>query len=716
MGRFFFAVLALVVLIVAILVLAPGLVPVSAFKGRIEAAATDALGRKVTIGDDLSFKIVPRTAFHVNELVIANAEGFAAPHLVRVQEADIGVKLLPLLNRSVEIDRFVLTEPDINLERAENGGVNWNLVEGRNEPGSQNGETGRVEDLQLGDVRIVDGKATYSDAAAGRSYTAEDIDLTARLESLAEPLEAEGTLVFEGAPSRIDMVLTSLEDIIEQKPANLKFDVALGETTAGGDLLVETGDGLSYAGPVNIDAPDLPQFAALIGAPLADGPGFDRLSVEGTAQGGASSIRLEGAAIEFDKIDAAGDLALDWSGAKPKATGALAAGDVDLRPYLPAPTADSRGFPEWSQEKLDLSGLRNIDADINMTANAIYLNDLAFGASRLHLTINDGRLVADIPELGLYGGSGSGQFVVNARQATPSFTGKFDVGAVEAQPFSQALMNIDRLLGLGGFKFDFSATGQSQAAIMQSLDGSGRFDVADGAIKGLNLAELARSIVELQQGGFNPAAVASAIDIAQSPEEETEFSELLSQFAIENGVVNAPTISLTGPLVTMTGAGTVNLPAQTLNLRLLPKASTETVTENGQTFAIPMLVTGTFSEPKIVIDVETLVRGQVEKGLRDFIGGATAPKETQPAEGDETGAAGEEKEPTPEGVATDILKGIFGQPPSKEEEEETSDQPDTEASAGQPSVEKAIASEALKLNLGPKPAAPQDDKKETASQ
>ncbi len=207
MNRILFFLVALLALALAVLLFLPGLVPVAAFKGQIESQASAALGRKVAIGDDLTFRIFPRAAFHVEGLEIANAEGFEGEFLARVEEADIGVRLLPLLSRSVEIDRFVLTRPDIRLIRAKNGAVNWNLARAGSPQADSSGE---LRDLKLGDVRIVDGSALYEDAADGARYEMDEIDLAVILKSLAEPLEAKGSMRFQGEPAKIDLVLTSL--------------------------------------------------------------------------------------------------------------------------------------------------------------------------------------------------------------------------------------------------------------------------------------------------------------------------------------------------------------------------------------------------------------------------------------------------------------------------------------------------------------------------
>ncbi|MGE0409619.1 MAG: AsmA family protein [Amphiplicatus sp.] len=684
MNKFILALVALVVLLFAILVVAPGFIPVGAYKGRIEAAASEALGRKVAIGDGLRLKIIPQTAFRVEGLEIANEEGFAAPYLARVKAAEIGVKLIPLLSKSVVIDHFILTEPEINLARAADGRVNWNIAGGGKESAGAGG--GEVKDLRLGDVRIIDGKATYADAQGGKNYEASDIDLAIRLDSLQEPLEANGTLVFDGAPAKVDLVLTSLDAMMRREDANLKLDLTLGAAKAGADVVVKTKDALSYSGPASLSAPDLRAFAAHLGAPIPETPGFEKLAVDGMAAGDANGVKLSNATIKFDAIDATGELALDWAGARPKASGAVEAGALDLRPYLPPPAESAQGFPAWSEDKIDFSGLKNIDADLNIGAEKIFLNELEFGESRLHLVIENGRMTADIPELGLYGGGGSGRLVVDARPATPTIAGAFDVASVKAEPFALALMRTDRLLGLGGLKFDFTASGSSQAAIMRTLDGSGGFDVSEGALKGVNLTKLAKAVGEIQKGGLNPAAIASAVTAAQAPTERTDFSELLSQFTVRNGLVSAPTISLTAPFLAMTGTGSVNLPGQTLDLRLSPRARTTMSGEDGASLAIPLRVTGTFSQPKMAVDLESLLKGRAEQSVKSIIGGFGK------KEGAADGAA-------KEGVGLKILEGALGG--AKAPADKTQNPAAGEAEQ-KPTLKEEIAAEAINQLFGKK--------------
>ena len=289
------------------------------------------------------------------------------------------------------------------------------------------------------------------------------------------------------------------------QPAKVVADAA---TIADQRVVVAAGDTLSWKGPLNFEAPDLPGFAALFGVSFAEAPGFDALSLQGEASGGPQAMSLSPASVVFDKIAANGELALDWSRPKMKATGALETETLDLRPYLPPPADAASGFPAWSTAKFDFTGLRNIDADIELRAGKVYFNELEAGDTRAAISIRNGKLTADIPQTQFYGGDGQGRIIVDATRNTPTISGRLAMNSVAAQPFSLDLMRTDRLLGLGGFTLDFSASGASQAALMQSIDGKGGFDLADGAIKGFNIAKLANAIGKLYEGGItNPGAV-----------------------------------------------------------------------------------------------------------------------------------------------------------------------------------------------------------------
>ncbi|MEL6360291.1 MAG: AsmA family protein [Pseudomonadota bacterium] len=670
--RFSAAIAALIFLLLAIIWLVPQLISTETFRPRIEAEASKALGRKVTIGDELSFRIIPSTAFRVRSLAVANPEGLPEGDLITVEEARVGVRLFPLISsQSVQITEFVLERPTIDLLKTKNGDINWALgakTDGTPEEGaaetSDNSPNNApsLKELALGDVRISNGNITYTDEQADQAFAATDVAVTARLKSLGEPLEVNGKLNFEGAPVDLNMVFTTLRQLENGEPANLKLEARIDDATVGTDLIVtSTDDQISYEGNIDLNAPDLPALASLFKVPLEEAPGFDRLSLKGNTKGTDKRATISNTTIRFDEIDASGTLGLRWDGPRPMATGTLEVGTLDLRPYMPPPAETSEGFPEWSDAPIEFASLRNMDADINISTDEILLNDLKVGLSQLKLKIDNGRMVAEIPQMSLYSGGGSGQLIVNARQSVTSFSGVFDLNAVDAQPFSLDMMKTDRLLGIGGLRINFTASGNSQAAIMSSLDGGGGFDLNDGAIRGINLTKIATSVGDIASGGLSSAsALTSLVSAAQSPTDATDFSRFLSQFTIENGIVDVPTINLEGPFLTMNGRGTIDLPRQAIDLSLSPQATTTVDGEAGRSFTVPLRIGGTFSAPTTSVDAEALVSGRVEDVGRDLLNRVIGGDETDGEEGD-----GE----SVEDVAKDALNSLFGGRKKKDDDD-----------------------------------------------
>lgn len=97
----------------------------NAYKGRIEAAASQALGRAVTINGPLSlqFSLVPRIA--ARDVTVANLPGGTAPAMIHVARIETQVALLPLLHHRIEIRTLALRQPSILLERLKDGTPNW---------------------------------------------------------------------------------------------------------------------------------------------------------------------------------------------------------------------------------------------------------------------------------------------------------------------------------------------------------------------------------------------------------------------------------------------------------------------------------------------------------------------------------------------------------------------------------------------------------------
>jgi AsmA protein len=341
----------------------------------------------------------------------------------------------------------------------------------------------------------------------------------------------------------------------------------------------------------------------------------------------------------------------------------------------------SGGVPPWSEEPIDLSGLKAADADFTVEAGSIKAGDLAFGRSVMTAALHDGRLEVDIREINVYEGSGTARLVVDARPATPAFAIAADLANLQAQPFLAAAAKFDRLIGAGGGRINLTASGDSQAAIMRSLDGTGGFDFKDGAISGINIAAALRGLEDAMQGNLNLEAFSSSAS--------TDFTDLLGQFTVADGVATLSDFQLNSPLVRVTGSGTLDIGGQSLALHLDPRAVASSQGQGGQSdldgLGVPLKIEGTWGAVSAGVDQEAVQAMLVQRArdelsddagraIDDAVGGEAGAivrgvlglpgqQQTQPAPADgatdaapaEPSADEEEEDP-----AERLLRGVFG--------------------------------------------------------
>jgi AsmA protein len=257
----------------------------------------------------------------------------------------------------------------------------------------------------------------------------------------------------------------------------------------------------------------------------------------------------------------------------------------------PAASA-SKGAQPWSNATIDLNGLNYVDAQVRISAAELNLGDTRFAPVAIEVALAGGVLRCGFPNLGAYGGQVSGQFIVDASRGEPIYALTSDLVGVRALPLLQSAADFDKLDGKLQAKIGVRSNGNSQRAIMSNLGGTVFANFQDGAIRGLNVARMIRSLTSGTLSGWQ-----------ETKEEATDLSQLSASFRIERGQATTNDLNLIGPLVKMTGTGTIDLAAKSLALRVEPKL---VMTTEGQGRAgdpvglgIPVVIDGPWSEPRI---------------------------------------------------------------------------------------------------------------------
>jgi len=97
------------------------LVPLSAFRGPLEAAASRALDHDVQIAGPLHPAVYPQFGISLKNVSIANVKGGHEPQMITVGKIVVGAELMPLLTGRLQVTKIVLKQPVIHLEIGSDG-------------------------------------------------------------------------------------------------------------------------------------------------------------------------------------------------------------------------------------------------------------------------------------------------------------------------------------------------------------------------------------------------------------------------------------------------------------------------------------------------------------------------------------------------------------------------------------------------------------------
>jgi AsmA protein len=612
----------LVLLLIAAAVAVPYLIPIETYRGRIEAAVESATGRQFTIAGAMHLSILPKVALEVGDVRFANAPGANSPDMASFKRVDLEVELLPLLSGNIEVDQLVLVEPSINLEVAKNGVPNWVFGAASVAP-SAKGPTPKApapnalpsngggafagREVRLGEIHLEGGSIAYRDDRTGAAYTFDKIALSVSLPDMQGPFGIDGQFDWNGQTIKLDAKGSGLGNVLAGGGAPLSLSITSAPVNFGFSGKLGTLEPLALLGAVKLDVPSVRALAAWAGSPISGGGnGFGPLAIQGQLALAGSRIAFTDASVSLDDMKGKGEVALETGGVRPAIFAKLDLDRLDLNTYSAKPAAAaSETAPlaakkpatagaapgaraQWSDDPIDFSPLKSVDATLGLSVGAIEAEKIKIGKSRLEATLKDGLLSANLAELDLYSGKGQGRVEIDAQETVPTIKLSFDLAGLEAEPFLKDAAGIDSLSGKAGLDLDTTTRGASQRALVSALDGKGKFEVQNGSVKGVDIGAMARNIT----GAFSASQSGNA--------QATDFSALTGTFTIAKGIATNRDLQMLSPLLRVTGAGSADLPQRTVDYTLKPKLVASLSGQGGATsvggITVPVRVTGSWDD------------------------------------------------------------------------------------------------------------------------
>jgi len=263
--------------------------------------------------------------------------------------------------------------------------------------------------------------------------------------------------------------------------------------------------------------------------------------------------------------------------------------DIDT----PAAVGNKTAGEGWSTEPIKLDGLNYVDADFQLSAAEMNIGSLKLAPAKIEGTLSSGIVRMTLSELGLYEGRAAAGLALDASIPSPIFALRAELRGVRALPLLQSAGDFDRLDGRMAAQIDVRSSGRNQREMIANLSGTTTVDFRDGQIRGINVAQMIRNLTSTTLSGWQEDQV-----------QGTDMSEMHASFRIEKGRAETSDLRIAGPLVRVTGAGTVDLNNKMLALRTEPKLVMTTQGQGSNVanpvgLGVPVVLEGPWNAPKI---------------------------------------------------------------------------------------------------------------------
>ena len=339
--KFVYALLVLLVLVVAALFIVPSVLNWERFKPEITERLEAITGREIAIDGPLAVSILPTPTIKAADLRIANAPGAVAPDMARIASLDLTLALGPLLGGKIAVTSLEMVEPVIELQRLADGRPNW-LFEPETDPTVETSVNGEPEAADLGLTRIdsatiTNGTIVYRHADDEPPARIDGIDAAISARSLDGPFRGEGNFAVRGRAIKFRLATGTVG---EDRTLPVSFEATFGGERGSAlfEGILKGIDGMpAFDGNVRAEASD---FGALLNALAVDlgslpaEPLGSEFSAKGEFSVRADTIAARELQVRLGESQANGTLS--WQGGDvPRLAAEIDLNRIDLDRFLP---------------------------------------------------------------------------------------------------------------------------------------------------------------------------------------------------------------------------------------------------------------------------------------------------------------------------------------------------------------------------------------------
>ena len=633
----------------------------NAHKQQLEQLVRDQTGREFSLPGELKLRLYPWLAIEVGRATLGNAPGFGAAPMMEFDHARLGVKLLPLLHREIEIGAVTVESPTIRLAVDATGRDNWSDL-GKSKSSEPAAPGGGAPKMSVASVRIVNGSLHYVDRKGGSDVAVGGLNLETGALQLGQPFDVQlaGTVQqsktltialdlrgratlnpdasrYQLASPVIKLQLTGAGFPAAGLPLELRFasvDADLNAQTlnlpgmelraAGAQLSgslrgAKIVDAPSFSGPVQLANVSLRDVLVKFGTKLPvtrDAAVFGAFSFSGTLAATTKSVMMSGLKLRFDDTTAIGRAGISDLDASALAFD-LKLDRVNVDRYMaPAPAAGAKqraAAVPAAPTPIPVELLRSLNMHGTISVGEAVFAGIQYQNLHVGLNAAGGHVRVFPSEAQMYGGQYHGDIGIDASAKLARVSFDEHVAGVDFAPLFHDMFETKHISGRGNAAIKATGIGADSAALLRTLTGTLEFHVDNGAFEGTDLwYEIRRARALLKQ---------EAIPARTGPE-RTPFTAVSATGRITNGVLANDDLLAALQYLQVKGHGTADIAAGALDYHLdatvlkIPDNAADAAGAGDLTgFTIPVLVNGSFGAPKVRPDVAALAKARVQKEL-----------------------------------------------------------------------------------------------------
>ncbi|MGO1297764.1 MAG: AsmA family protein [Vibrio sp.] len=436
-------------------------------------------------------------------------------------------------------------------------------------------------------LRNMNIKASYSD----KSVNIKQAELTAESLSLAQ----QNTIKYQVSGKANDMQLS----------ASGKASVMLGEALKHLKLAKLTVD------------------SKFTGESLPTSPMTLTISANGDYD-----VAQKQAQLTFDTLDVN---RMKWQGqvnaklAKtPKIRFSLASDDVDLDPFLvsqepkqqekkkavPAKTNDQSLVAQKAAEP-DLSALDGLDVSGSVKMKHFKAANAKLQNVKVDIAVQQGKALLKSFDADLYDGHINAKATLDGNDLPATYQASGKIEHVAALPLLNDLTEKQWLAGNMNADFTLEGAGLTPEILKKNLEGTLAMTFTDGAINGINVAQMIRTTYARIKGK----------KVKDDAPQKTDFSSLKAKVTLDQGVANVTNVYLQSPLLRIQGQGDANYINETMDMLVRTSLVKSLKGQGGKDIdelrdvTIPLNIHGKWADPKFKLVFDDVLKQKAHKEL-----------------------------------------------------------------------------------------------------